>query len=1775
MNQPGLTAERFVPNPFSEVEGERLYRTGDLARWLIDGELEYLGRSDEQVKVRGYRIEPGEIETVIGQHPEIQQAVVMLHEHDYDEKRLVGYVVKKKGRQILNTRDLRSYLTERLPEYMVPALLMELKEMPLTTNGKINRKALPVPKNEQRMIESDAARTVTEQLVAGIWEQVLKCQGIGREANFFELGGHSLMATQVVSRVRNVFDVDLALRALFRAPTVASLAEEIDRLRGEGSSASFPSILSVDRNQELPLSYAQQRLWFVHNLASESPAYNIPFGLWLRGDLDWKALQRSLDEIVRRHEVLRTSLPARNGVPHQKIDSDLRLRIERVNLAAVPEHQREIETKRLAQQQMEQPFDLSCGPLLRVKLLKFTQHEHVLLVTIHHVISDGWSIGVMAREFGLLYETYVKDSGKGSPLPDLTVQYADYAVWQREKLGGVLTEQLAYWNHQLKGAPEVLELPTDRLRPAVASYRGAREQAMIPEDLTTSLRQLSRNEGATLYMTLLAAFQTLLGRYADQTDVVVGTTIAGRTQTETEPLIGMFVNMLALRTDVSQAPRFRELLGHVRETLLEAYAHQHLPFERLVSELKLEHNLGYSPVFQVTFEFQNTPQQRMTLPNLEMEWIQVPTDTSKYDLTLSLTDTPRELPGIVEYNPDLFSATTIRQLIWRFVALLQSVAENPDLRTSEIQILSESERHQLLTDWNCTGKVWAEDRCMHELFEIQARRTPGRIAAIHGKQQLTYQDIECRANHLANYLARIGVGPEVKVAICLERSVEMVVALLGVLKAGGVYVALEPTHPVERLNYILADSNAVAVLTQDRLLAKVHLAGIKTVCMDSDWAMIAAGQQACPKHSTADNLAYICYTSGSTGKPKGVAITHKGIVNYICWALEAYAVAEGRGAVVHSSIAVDMTMTSFLPLFAGLPVVFVQEMHGTEALMSAIQGGPCWSLLKLTPTHLTMLNAQLAVSQMPGVAHALVIGGDNLVADATLPWRAKAPDVHLINEYGPTETVVGCCTYSVIEDTVRGGSIPIGKPIANMRVYVLDGQCQPVPIGVRGEIYIGGAGVARGYFGKADLTAAKFVPDPFGGAVSERLYRTGDQGRYLKDGNLEYLGRFDHQVKVRGFRIELGEIEAVLASFVGVNTALAMVREDAPGDRRLVAYLAAQGSIDIDDLRRYLKDRLPEYMVPAFFVVMDQLPISSSGKIDRKELPRPEKTVDAASYVAPRTDVERLLCEIWADLLGLPQIGIHDKFFELGGDSILCIQVIARARDAGVQLTVRQMFERQTIAELASAAGSINPNVQPEQGLLTGPVPLAPIQQAFFEWNLCQPEHFNHAVLLELNSDVNTNLLEEAVRGLLKQHDALRLKFEMGAKVWQQSYVAMVEGVYVRKNLSELLESEQRSELELDASRLQSSLDFQKPGLIKAAEYDMGPEMGRRLLLVVHHLLIDGVSWRILLGDLERGYQQLRRGEPLFLGSKTTSYREWGEHLHAYCTQVEIQQEAEYWCSDRYQGARNLPLDYAAHIEEANLNQAKRTLLMNLEEDETEALLHDASGANLGQVEDLLLTALAHVCADWSDAEAVLITAEGHGREELFPDVDLSHTVGWFTSLYPLLLQTGKSKFWEPGEWLQRIKAQMRAVPQRGIGYGILKYLSPDEEIRKRLEQIPEPEISFNYLGQFDQILRNSTLFAPAQESVGKTIAGQNRRQHVIDVQAMIVGGRLQMSWNYSERLHRPENIERRANLFLKSLRELIDYCRSGDVNTYSTSDFSLLKLTHEDLMQMAKLLDQ
>ncbi|WP_420130679.1 amino acid adenylation domain-containing protein [Longimicrobium sp.] len=1289
LGRPGLTAERFAPDPFG-APGSRLYRTGDRARWRADGEIEFLGRVDEQVKIAGFRVEPGEVEAVLAEHPAVAQAAVVAREFDGAGVRLVAYAVP--ALEGIDEAELRRWLRDRLPGFLVPSALVVIGALPLSAHGKIDRRALPAPAELDPPLPGFAEpRGDTEREVARAWREVLGIPRVGADADFWALGGHSLLAMQVLSRIRQRLGVELPVRALFDAPTVAALAAAVDAARGAAVHLPHAPLRASRRSDPQPLSFAQQRLWFLHQMEPDSAFYNLPFAVRMEGALEVDALRHALAEIVRRQEVLRTTFRADASGSWQVIHPappsfDLPI----ADLRALPREWARGEVPRLMRDAAEQPFDLRRGLMLRALLIHVADTEHALVLNLHHVAGDGWSIDLLFRELSALYGAF--RAGEPSPLPEPPLQYADYAEWQRAWMaGGALDEQLAYWRERLAGAPAVLELPTDRPRPAVQSHRGASHAFEVPPALAARLRALARETDSTLFMVLLAAFDLLIHRLSGRDDVVVGSPIAGRMRGEVEGLIGFFVNTMALRTDLSGDPTFRALIGRVRETTLEAYAHQDLPFERVVEAIQPDRTLSHNPLFQVAFALQNVPVEPVRLPGLALRLEEVDSGTSKFDLFLEMEEQGERLRGRVEYATDLWEAATAERMIRLFLHLLEGVAADPDRPASRAELVDAEERRRLVKRWSGAARVHPHESTVHATFAAVAESDPSRVALSWDGGTMTYGELHERSSRLANHLRALGVGADQPVALVMDRSPELVVAILGVLKAGGAYVPINPQYPRGRVELMLADCGARVVLAQVRLATSVPPdPEVRTVFVDVQRDAFATASSDDPRVDTGpDGAAYVIYTSGSTGRPKGVVVPHRAVLRLVRGGDSARFAADETWLQL-APVAFDAsTLELWAPLLNGGRVaIFPAELPTPEALGGFI------SRHGVTGAWLTAgLFHQMVDANLPalGGLRQLLAGGDVLSVPHVRRVLEAHPSLRLVNGYGPTEnTTFSCCHRLRAEDAGRA-SIPIGQPIAGSTAYVLDAQLHPVPVDVPGELFVGGEGLARGYLNGAAATASRYIPHPFSATPGARLYATGDRVRWRPDGTLEFLGRIDQQVKIRGYRIEPGEVEAALQRDPAVADCVVLVREDVPGERRLVAYVVPVATLEEhpDDvaaaIRGCLRAQLPAYMLPSAVVVMDALPLTPNGKVDRRALPAPARRRGDAPPAEPRTETERALAAVWTQVLHAERVYLDDNFFELGGHSLLASQVVTRVREAlGVELPLARIFDAPTLAQLSA-----------------------------------------------------------------------------------------------------------------------------------------------------------------------------------------------------------------------------------------------------------------------------------------------------------------------------------------------------------------------------------------------------------------------------------------------------------------------------------------------------------
>ncbi|PBW97093.1 non-ribosomal peptide synthase/polyketide synthase [Pseudomonas aeruginosa] len=1515
----------------------------------------------------------------------------------------------------------------------------------------------------------------------------------------------------------------------------------LETLRGEGIDFSlFPIPAGVSSAERDRLSYAQQRMWFLWHLEPQSGAYNLPSAVRLNGPLDRQALERAFASLVQRHETLRTVFPrgADDSLAQAPLQRPLEVAFE--DCSGLPEAEQEARLREEAQRESLQPFDLCEGPLLRVRLIRLGEERHVLLLTLHHIVSDGWSMNVLIEEFSRFYSAYATGAEPG--LPALPIQYADYALWQRSWLeAGEQERQLEYWRGKLGERHPVLELPTDHPRPAVPSYRGSRYEFSIEPALAEALRGTARRQGLTLFMLLLGGFNILLQRYSGQTDLRVGVPIANRNRAEVEGLIGLFVNTQVLRSVFDGRTSVATLLAGLKDTVLGAQAHQDLPFERLVEAFKVERSLSHSPLFQVMYNHQPLVADIEALDSVaglsfgQLDW---KSRTTQFDLSLDTYEKGGRLYAALTYATDLFEARTVERMARHWQNLLRGMLENPQASVDSLPMLDAEERYQLLEGWNATAAQYPLQRGVHRLFEEQVERTPTAPALAFGEERLDYAELNRRANRLAHALIERGIGADRLVGVAMERSIEMVVALMAILKAGGAYVPVDPEYPEERQAYMLEDSGVQLLLSQSHL--KLPLAqGVQRIDLDQADAWLENHAENNPGvELNGENLAYVIYTSGSTGKPKGAGNRHSALSNRLCWMQQAYGLGVGDTVLQKTPFSFDVSVWEFFwPLMSGARlVVAAPGDHRDPAKLVELINREGVDTLHFVPS---MLQAFLQDEDVVSCTSLkrIVCSGEALPADAQQQVFAKLPQAGLYNLYGPTEAAIDVTHWTCMEE--GKDAVPIGRPIANLACYILDGNLEPVPVGVLGELYLAGRGLARGYHQRPGLTAERFVASPF--VAGERMYRTGDLARYRADGVIEYAGRIDHQVKLRGLRIELGEIEARLLEHPWVREAAVL----AVDGRQLVGYvvLESEGGDWREALAAHLATSLPEYMVPAQWLALERMPLSPNGKLDRKALPAPEVSVAQAGYSAPRNAVERTLAEIWQDLLGVERVGLDDNFFSLGGDSIVSIQVVSRARQAGLQLSPRDLFQHQSIRSLALAAKAGAATA--EQGPASGEVALAPVQRWFFEQSIPNRQHWNQSLLLQARQPLDGDRLGRALERLQAQHDALRLRFREERGAWHQAYAEQAgEPLWRRQAGSEEV-------LLALCEEAQRSLDLEQGPLLRALLVDMA-DGSQRLLLVIHHLAVDGVSWRILLEDLQRLYADLDAD----LGPRSSSYQAWSRHLHEQAgARLD---ELDYWQAQLHDAPHALPCENPHGALE---NRHERKLVLTLDAERTRQLLQEAPAAYRTQVNDLLLTALARATCRWSGDASVLVQLEGHGREDLGEAIDLSRTVGWFTSLFPLRLTPAA----DLGESLKAIKEQLRGVPDKGVGYGLLRYLA-GEEAAARLAALPQPRITFNYLGRFDRQFDGAALLVPATESAGAAQDPCAPLANWLSIEGQVYGGELSLHWSFSREMFAEATVQRLVDDYARELHALIEHCcQEGNVGA-TPSDFPLATLRQEQL---------
>ncbi|MGW2566252.1 amino acid adenylation domain-containing protein [Streptomyces sp. NPDC001537] len=1864
LGRPGATAERFTADPYGPP-GARMYRTGDHARVTAGGELEFHGRTDGQVKLRGFRIEPGEIETALATHPEVSQAVAVVREDRPGDRRLVAYAVcggkttatgepwtagtatsaaapeqtdesaavdsdvlaaegpvsraqlseagasappvsavpsaeaaesareLQRAESAVSTPEpcragdtvpnpdvlapgafvatlggspaddpaplreapradhpahrsaptpesLRDHLAALLPDFMVPSAVVVLDRLPLTRNGKLDRAALPAPPTAAAP-QANTPRTPREDVLCVLFAELLGLPDVGPGDSFFALGGHSLLALRLLGRIRTTLGVELTLRDVFQAPTPAGLA----RLSAGAGAAVRAALRPTARTVlgEAPLSSAQRRLWFLHRLEGPSAAYNIPVAVRLSGaGLDVDALRAAFADLVARHEILRTVYPDADGLPCQRLLEpclpDLRA-----------DHVAEAElTQRLAQLAGE-GFEISASVPFRAHLLVLGAEDHVLLLVLHHIAADGWSLDPLLLDLASAYRARLE--GREPDRAPLPVQYADYCVWQREVLGEDQDRQLDHWRKALAGLPDELALPADRPRPARATHRGGDIPVRLDADLHRRLRALAGETGTTVFMVVQAGLAALLTRLGAGTDVPLGTPVAGRADEALDDVVGCFVNTLVLRTDTSGDPSFRELLARVRETGLAAYAHQELPFEHLVEALNPPRSLARHPLFQVMLAFRPTAGPRLDLPGLHTRTLPVETGATKIDLTFNLGEhrapdgSPRGIEGILQYSADLFDRGTAEDLAARLERLLRAAVRHPDRAIGSHDLLDDRERHRLLSDFNDTARH-VPDATFPRLFEARAAEAPDTVAVEDGTRSLTYRQLDARADCLARVLASHGAGPGRIVAFSLPRSVDLAVAVLGVLKAGAAYLPLDPEHPAERTAQLLADAEPVCLIARDRLPAECST-GCAVVDPDAAPDHPVA---ALPEARSADP-AYLIYTSGTTGRPKGVVVEHRNLTTYVARCVEAYPSLRGT-SLLHATMSFDATVTTLHGALAAGGRVHIAGFH--EAGATPANGG--YTFLKATPSHLPLL---------PALPHDLsptgefMLGGEALVGEALRSWRRDHPDVRLINHYGPTELTVGCTDHRIEPgDELPTGPVPIGRPMWNTRAYVLDARLNPVPVGVEGELYVAGDHVARGYWRRPGLTAERFVADPFDPSGG-RMYRTGDLAVWRSDGTLELRGRADGQLKIRGLRIEPGEVEGVLTAHPAVAQAAVVVREDRAGVRRLVGYVVGATEADCPAVLAHTARRLPAHMVPEALVPLDALPMTPNGKLDRTALPAPA-TRDTATGRAPRTPQEETLRDLFAEVLGAPAdaIGVDDGFFDLGGDSITSIHLVSRALTEGLRLTPRDVFEHRTVAGLAAvAAGRPAAGPAAEQDAPIGTLPLTPAMHRLKERG-GPIKAFSQSVLLVTPPGADEKRLTAALQAVLDHHDALRMRLTPDGRAAEIPPRGTVDAATVLERIHEPVDFAQV--LNKSASQLRPD----RGQLLRAVWGDAGPDRPGRLLLTIHHLAVDGVSWRILCSDLAAAW----RGEDL--PERGTSFRHWARLLEREARTPARAAELETW--RRVSGDAGPLLGARRPDPRKDVIGEMRHLTRQLPAAVTNGLITTVPAAFHTGPDDVLLAALAAAFVRWRRTKdghpALLLDIERHGREEIADGLDLSRTVGWFTSVVPARLDLTEVDPADPAQVLKTVKEQLRSVPDHGIGHGLLRHLDPSNG--PLLAALPTPEVGFNYLGRTARSADGDWSIAPEPlRNLGAVHDPAMPVAHGLEITAVTTeDGRLDTTWSWVPGIWSDNDVHTLADRWLTELTAQAEG-GTGAAGGHTPSDLPLVSLSQAEIDEL------
>jgi amino acid adenylation domain-containing protein/non-ribosomal peptide synthase protein (TIGR01720 family) len=1737
-SRPALTAQRFLPDPFSGRKGGRLYRTGDRARWRVDGQIELLGRVDSQIKLRGYRIELREVEAVLKEHPEVREAVAFMTESNGGQ--LIAYVTGISAAEICST-DLATWTRAKLPEYMIPTAIEVLEAMPLTPNGKLDRNALSVPDTLAKTRDASlvSARDRIEEVIVDVWREVLNLPEVGIYDDFFDLGGHSLLAVRVASRLGSAFRIPVPVRLLFTERTVDRFAKEVAKAIRNSPTPLPPPLRALKRTEATPLSFSQEQLWFLDQSHPDAAINSLSACLQVQGELNLGVLQRSLDQLIERHESLRTSFSSAHGEPVASIAPEAAVNLERLEIGGGDEAANERRLTELAREFALRPLALDTSPLLRALIVSLGPFRHALLINLHHMICDGWSLGILIRELGELYRSGLE--GTEFHLPPLPYQYSDFTIWQREQLeSGAFDQQIEFWKKVLRPTDCSLKLSTDRARPARPSLRGSRVDFTIDPVTVGQMKKLATGCAATLFMVLAAAVKSLLLLSTGEQTITLRTPVAGRNTTETEGIVGSFVNELVLQTTLNDNPTFRQVLNAVRETALAAFANSDVPFARVVRELQPTRNPKYQPFSQVTLAVQNTQPLELKIPGATVELVELATGFSKMDLHFNARERSGALLVTLTYNSDLFDEVTAQRMANDLKNLLESSVRDPDRRLTTSSLSHGTAPGQVLQRYGAGN--WNRPVLVQDRIARQARLRPNAIAVVFDAEETTYAALQRRSNRLARELRRRGVIPEDRVAVCLERSSEVVIALLGILRSGGVYVPLDFKQPQQRLRYLLDDTRPKLLITDAGTEGVVSRPGLTTIRIDRLLEAPDEGDSEDPLGSARpDNSAYIIYTSGSTGLPKGVIITHAGLMNMSRAQSEVFAVSPHDRVLQFAALTFDASIFEIILCLTSGATLYVF---------------PAWRSLSGDQFYRLLEDKQITVATLPpsivtgaslkplSSLKKLILAGEQPSPKVIEDW---APGRLLFNAYGPTETSVWASTAICDRETPAN---VIGRPIPRADVYILDSEMQPVSIGMKGEIYVGGQGIARGYLNRPALTAIQFVPNPFSEEPGERLYRTGDMGVWRSDGQVAFLGRSDSQVKIRGHRIELGEIETTIRHHRDVLDAVAIDLEDISLGRRIVTYVVAHRDAKniAESILKHCAQVLPDYEIPSAVEVLDAFPLTGNGKIDRTALPVPtyDKAEPRDTVSGMRNPSEELLLQIFRDVLNKPGIGIHDNFFGLGGDSILSIQVTGRAIAAGINASPADIFEYQTVAKLAQARPISE--ATPEQGEIeqVSEAPLTSIQKWFFERNLAEPNHYNQAIVLEPSEKIVLSVLGKSLDDVVRHHDSFRLRFEQVKDGVRQYLGEPAKQVLHVVDISGLPQTQQDAAYDQTSDLLQRSLDLARGPVTRVVWFESGEDKASTLLWIAHHLVIDWVSWRILMEDLTQRYLSYQRScLPQAALAHATSFLSWANKINQRVQSGVFDHLLPIWLEPSIPPMEPsvLQVDFSGGENAVAFRQKQ---IVSFSEEMTRSLLEQLPAVPNFQITEVLLTALESALAEWNGLSPLTVDVEGHGREDILSGFLPARTVGWFTSVYPVTMNDRS-----PQPDTQRALAHMQEKVSRagdhGISYGLLRYLGSARQVQA-LQHRPQAEVGFNYLGQFDGTLSQLQIFRRSNLSPGEVESLSNALPYKISIVAYVLTGCLHMEWTFSGRSYRNESIARLAGAYSRLLLRIIHDVQNSEI---------------------------